>query len=190
MAGQSAAFAHYRAQAKDGCTPARSDRSRKSFLSHPGIRNALQGCPFSVGLHRSGKQDVFFIFSLSTRAESWSRWAWRMGAGKVHPTVTACHPSASEASSRAAPLGPALAVTFYQPHLCLLCWTGQTYNQVSPAFSADRGPALVLPAGPFPPFPATSWATHPAPSSGELRFPAMAPFVLLQVCLGPKHIHG
>lgn len=79
------------------------------------------GLPF---LCRSGKQDVFFIFSLSTRAESWTRWAQRVDAGNIHPTVTVCHPLASEASSGAGSLGPVLAVTFYQPHLHLAMLDG------------------------------------------------------------------
>lgn len=54
------------------------------------------GLPF---LCKSGKQGIFFIFSLSTRAEIRSRRAQRVDAGNIHPTVTTCHPLASEASS-------------------------------------------------------------------------------------------
>lgn len=54
------------------------------------------GLPF---LCRSEKQDVIFIFSLSTKADHWSRWAQRVAAGHIHPTGTMCHPLASEAPS-------------------------------------------------------------------------------------------
>lgn len=40
------------------------------------------GLPF---LSRSGKQDVIFIFSLSTKADHWSRWAQRVDGGHIHP---------------------------------------------------------------------------------------------------------
>lgn len=52
------------------------------------------GLPF---LCRSGKQDVVFVFSLSTKADHWSRWTQRVDAGHIHPSVTMCHPLASEA---------------------------------------------------------------------------------------------
>jgi len=58
----------------------------------------------------------------------------------------------------------------------------QTHNRVSPPFSADSGP------GPFLLFPAMSQATCPSPGSDEPRFPATAPFVLPQVCLGPEGV--
>lgn len=70
------------------------------------------------------KTGCLLNFQLEHKSRELEQKSPQGGRWEIHPTVTLCHPLASEASPQAASLGPALAVTFYQSHLQLAMLDG------------------------------------------------------------------